>query len=579
MTAYQTTMSSLRHPDYQWDYLQWEIYRDTFRGGQDYLDRYLYRWSDRETQNDFFVRKSITPIPTFAKAAVLDIRNSIYQRLSDISRSDGSDTYKLAVNGEAGGVDRKGSSMNSFIGIEVLTELLIMGRVGVFVDAPAVVPSTLSTSVAAPYLYVYPIEDILSWTYEKPENPGQFKAVLLRDWSICMNNDLGVELPSGRETRYRLVWKDDITGKVHYKLMDEKQETIYLPNSREDGSVMLEIEEVPFIMPTIGDSLLKDVASYQKALLNLISSDVNWTIKSNIPFLTIQTDGRAAASHLKPPGADGTPGSQPANGATEAIGGKGRYYGLNEERPDFIAPPTDPLRASMALQEKLEDNIRSLINLAVANKVGSRTESAEAKKISSQGLEAGLSFIGLVLQQAEQQIANLWANYENYVNPKPATIAYPSRYTLKSDEERIKEAKDLLELSDRLPSVSARKKLACRALRALLGGHETTGVIESSIAEVMDARYTNSNPDQVLAAKAAGLVGDETASMALGYGKGEVEKAKDDHADRVARTLVAQTGPNQMGNNPASRGAPDLDPNPDSGKEEQAAGREEAQNE
>lgn len=574
MTTFNTSLSSIRHPDYQWDSLEWELYRDTFRGGEDYLDRYLCKWSERETQADYLVRKSITPIPTFAKAALLDIRNSIYQRLSDIDRSGGSDAYKLAVNGERGGVDRKGSSMNSFVGIEVLTELLVMGRVGVFVDAPAVVPTTMATATASPYLYVYPIEDIISWTYESPENPGQFKAVLLRDWSVCMNSSLGVDLPSGRETRFRLVWKDDVTGKVHYKLMDEQQNVIPLPNSGPDGSVMMDIEEVPFLMPTIGDSLLKDVASYQKALLNLISSDVSWTIKSNIPFLTIQTDGRAAASHLKHPGDDGTPGSQPSSGATESVGGKGRYYGMNEERPGFIAPPTEPLRASMDLQEKLEDNIRSLINLAVSNKIGSRTESAEAKKISSQGLEAGLSYIGLVLQQAEQQISNFWANYENYVSPKPAKIAYPNRYTLKSDDERIKEAKELLELADRLPSLTARKTLACRALRALLGGHESSQEIETCVREVKAAKYVNGNPDSVIAAQMAGLVGDETASMALGYAKGESEKAKADHAERAARVVIAQKQASGGEQNSASRGVPELDANRNSGVEEQAAGRQ-----
>ena len=43
-----------------------------------------------------------------------------------------------AINGLNLGVDLRGNTMNGFLGIKVLTELLIMGRVGVYVDSPLV---------------------------------------------------------------------------------------------------------------------------------------------------------------------------------------------------------------------------------------------------------------------------------------------------------------------------------------------------------------------------------------------------------------------------------------------------------
>ena len=539
--AYDVALFSIRHPDSITDFTDWSLWRDTFAGGEYYRDRYLKKFSSRETDDDFATRKDLTPIPSFAKAAVLDIRNSIFQRLADISRIGGSKSFQRAAVGEQGGVDRQGSSMNSFIGIDVLTELLVMGRVGVYVDAPSTVPTTLATTAQAPYLYVYPIEDILSWTLEAPEEPGQFKAVLLRDHCIAYNTELGVSLPKGRETRYRLVWKDAITGKVHYKLMDEDKNIIPLPNAMDDGSVVLDIEVVPFVMPDIGDSLLKDVASYQKALLNLASSDVNWALKSNTPFLTIQRDLRGSGAHLRTTGTDATPGSQQAQDQSETVGaGTGRYYDLETDRPGFIAPPTAPLLASVQLQEKLEDDIRKLINLAVANKAGSRTESAEAKKLSSQGLEAGLSFIGLVLEQAEQLIATYWASYESMTQPQVAKVSYPSRYILKSDEERLDEAGTLLDLTDRLPGKTIKKTLAKLAVNALLSGKEDAETIETISAEIDRAGYTSSLLEHVLRCQEAGLVGDELASEALGWRSGEVEKAKKDRADRAIATLQAQ---------------------------------------
>ena len=139
----------------------------------------------------------------FAGAAINDIRNAIYQRMRDITRKGGSKAYQYAVNGNNLGVDRRGSTMNAFIGVKVLTKLLVMGRVGVFVDAPPIPQAaTLADSTGVtPYLYKYDIEDILSWTCSKPEEPSEFQAILLRD--TVMQYDQAYFLPTVQVRRYR----------------------------------------------------------------------------------------------------------------------------------------------------------------------------------------------------------------------------------------------------------------------------------------------------------------------------------------------------------------------------------------
>jgi len=565
------SIADIRHPDYLFSSTEWTEWRDTFRGGEDYLQTYLKKFSDRETNTDFARRKDCTPIPTFAKAAILDIRNSIFQRLEEISRIGGSTKYDKAVAGEGAGVDREGASMNSFIGIDVLTELLVMGRVGIYVDAPSKVPTTLAEEARAPYLYHYRVEDILSWTLDSEAEDGTFKAVLLRDHAIDYNTEFdGIELPQGRKTRFRLVWKDDF-GTVWCRFYDEDKNIIFYEDSMPSGEVELGIPVVPFIIADIGDSLLADVASYQKALLNLVSGDVNWALKSNVPFLTIQEELRTVGAHLKKTAEQPEPGGQPAQNNTEKHGsGTGRYYDVGMDRPDYIAPPTAPLLASMQLQEKLEDDIRKLINLAVTNKAGSRTESAEAKKLSSQGLEAGLSFIGMVLQQAEQAIARYWGMYENVKKPKIAKVAYPDRYILKEDQERIDQAKSMLELSKTIPGNKAKKAIAKMVIDTLMSGKQPVEVIQAIKAEIDSAAYITSFIEDVIAAQEAGLVGNETASEALGYKKGEVEKAKKDHADKLKLIQEAQTPLTPPGmENPASRGLPQMGEGEESASEEQ----------
>lgn len=578
------TAAAIRHPDFLFDATEWAEWRETFKGGKNYRERFLRKWSNRESTDDFAIRKFCTPIPAFAKAAILDIRNSIFQRLEDVNRADGPASYKRAINGESAGVDREGSSMNTFVGISLLTELLLMGRAGVYVDAPNVQPVNLAQQQAlsetlAPYIYCYRIEDILSWTVDHTENPGTFKAVLLRDHVVQYNTEFAdIALPEGRETRLRLVWKDDATGKVRIKMFTDEpkdeRSVIELEGADPDGAVTLDIDIVPFIMPDIGDSLMADVATYQHALLNLVSGDVNWQLQSSSPFLTIQRDLRSAGAHLKQPGQGNTPeaGGQRAKESEEQIGGKGRYYDKDMERPGYIAPPTDPLLASMKLQEKLEDDIRKIVNLAVANKAGSRTESAEAKKLSSQGLEAGLSFIGLVLEHTERLIAKYWAMYEP--SEDPAKVKYPERYILKQDIERIEEAKEMANLMDRLPSKKAKKAFAKKIVITMLGGQTDSLQLDAILSEIDSAGYTTSAVQDVIQAHSAGLVSDQTASNALGYnGSDEVEQAREDKAERAAITLLAQSEiAGQSGNvavaNAGARGVPEIDPNEDSARKE-----------
>ena len=156
--------------------MQWRI---TYNGGEYFRKLYLKKFSKREDDIDFNDRLEMTPIPAFARLAINDVRNSIFQRMRDITRRGGSSSYQSAVAGLNLGVDKRGLNMNAFLGVKVLTDLLIMGRVGVFVDAPALTGEvTLAQAQAQeqrPYLYYYPIEDILSWTCADQKSLPSFK--------------------------------------------------------------------------------------------------------------------------------------------------------------------------------------------------------------------------------------------------------------------------------------------------------------------------------------------------------------------------------------------------------------------
>lgn len=566
-----------RHPGYHSAWNDWEKWRLTYRGGEEFRDRYLERFSNRENTTDFNLRRSMTPIPAFAKAAINDIRNSIFQRMRDIVRIGGSPSYQSAINGMNLGVDRRGSTMNAFLGMKVLTDLLVMGQVGVFVDNSVVRGETLADSLGArPYVYPYQIEDICSWSCTNPEDPSEFKSLLLRD--TVLEYDKVTMLPLRNVQRYRLMWLDDLTGRVNLQFYDSSGNPINGNGFPTDQPTELELSRIPFVLLDIGDSLIKDVCQYQIALLNLASSDVNYALTANFPFYVEQRDLRGFGTHLKPAAnADGTAttGGQGAANTDVTVGpAQGRAYDKGVNAPTFINPSSEPLEASMALQSKYEADIRKVINLAVVNL--SARSSAESKSMDNQGLEAGLSYIGLVLESAERRIAELWASYEEK-NPSRRTIAtikYPDRYSLKTDADRIDEASKLAELMFKVPGRTVKKEIGKVISTTLLAGKVPVNVLEHISKEIDAAAFTTSDPKTIIDAKNAGICGDETASIALGFEDDEYLKAREDHVERARRLVEAQAA-GKATSDPAARGADDLSADPaNAGKDEKAVSRD-----
>lgn len=580
-TSRQRRIIDSRHPNFLADMGDWQKWRLTYRGGQDYLRKYLKKFSRQEDTSDFNARREITPIPTFAASAVNDIRNSIFQRMRDIVRRDGSETYNRAVQGLDLGVDRRGSTMNAFMGMDVLTELLVMGRAGIYVDSPSisrddgVQPSIADTANFRPYLYIYQVEDILSWRCSKPEEPSEFQSLLLRD--TCVDFDQDTLLPITSFERFRLLWIDQETGFVNLQFMNGDGDRINSDGSLAIEPIQLGLKRIPFVMPNIDGSVLEDVCQHQIALLNLVSSDVSYALKANFPFYTEQRDNRAVGDHLKhsvSPDGSSEAGGQPASKKEIAVGTtQGRYYDIKADRPGFIHPSSEPLEASMALQEKLEQDIRKLMNLAVMT-IGSR-QSAESKSLDNQGLESGLSFIGLVMESAERRIADLWASYESANERKRlvAVVKYPDRYSLKDDGDRVKEARELADLITSTPSKTARKEMWKNLMAILLAGRVNVDKLEKINKEIDNANFTTSDPEIIIRAVEAGLSGEETASLALGFAEGEVEKARKDQAARIARIQQAQSPPGEGSEDiepgeAAARGNPDVDPDPSQANKE-----------
>lgn len=539
-------------------------YRLTYEGGRIFIERFLKQLDTREDLTDFTRRKEMTYCPAFAKEGINEIRNAIYQRMPEIIRADVTPSYTLAATGDEGGVDLKNNSMNKFIGKEVLPELLIMGRVGVYVDMPQVNPDSLLAQFVTPphpFLYMYRAEDILNWSYTTRNNEQVITQVLLREYYTPIDEN---GYPCGLAERFRHI-RLTANG-VELKMLVR----VTNPNTNEVTEVveeefLLPLKRIPFILSSLGASLLKDICDYQVGLLNLASSDINYALRSNFPIYVEQYDARTESVYNKvavltasgemevKTGTDNPPSNELSAGVA-----KGRRYPMGANSPGFINPSSEPLNASMQKQAEMKEDMRRLLNLAVSNVAVTRA-SAESKRVDQVGLESGLAAIGMELEAIERQVSKLWAAYEKVeINP---IISYPQQYDLKTNRDRIEEAKGYKELKGLAPSRKFSLEIGKLAVRSLLDGRVTNSRMEEMMAEIDKATYTTGDAKEIEIDVNLGLVSAVTASDARGYhGAIETPIAQAEHAKRLAEISKAQTSGNPDTGNQGN--VKDLNPSP-----------------
>lgn len=521
------------HSDYTASRLDWDKFRLTYKGGREFIDKYLYQYSAREDSDDFARRRLITYCPAHAKAALNDIKNSIFQRTVDITRAGGPRSFLDAAEGiDTDGVDLLGNNMNSFIGRIILPELLSMAKVGVFVDKfDTPIKTRLDQKMNRPYVYAYRAEDILNWRY----TGSRLTKIMLQD-HFNENSDDGFSQPT--QTRTRVC--ELIDGRVHVTLFDNDGNQIDLNNQPSMEPYILNLSEIPFVLFEISDSLLTDAADIQITLLNISSSDNDYALRSNFPFYVEQYS----------PQAEFTGG---AKKDVDIGSSNGRKYPTGTERPAFINPSAEPLKVSMQKQEELRQEIRRVVNLNASN-VEPKKQSAESKEYDQRGLESGLSYIGLELEFGERKIAQLWAQYEG--SNEVTTIKYPEHYSLKSDAERLDEAKKLEESASMSSSITYRKAVAKEAADMRIGHRVSNDTLIKIHDEINKASIIIFDPEIMHKDIEAGLLSPETASESVRlYPKGEAEKAAEAHEERLARIAISQT----MGIGAA---APDTQGNP-----------------
>lgn len=585
---------------YAYFWSEWTKWRLCWQGGEAFIQKYCVRFSARESNEDFENRKKVTYNPAFAKKAVKEVCNGILQRAIDIVRAGGSASYKKAITGDNGGVDLLGSSMSHFMCVKVLHELAVMGEVGIYVDMPAIEEdsSVEEARKARPYIYLYPREDIVNTRLDIGHNPNEYSAVLLIDREYEDDEEIG--FCDSIKTRYRLLRLKEVEidgrmqRRVFVSFMDRPVNPAGVPELTSTtmeldfkDEIMLNIDRIPFVKPCIGESLLADIAQYQVALMNLASSDVSFCLKSGHPFYVEPFDPKSESPFIKPSGnyapvvKNYTPANDPSatdTGTYESTTSNplavgilsGRRYPQGQNEPAFIHPSPEPLLASMKKQDQMKAEIIQLAHLAVA----SLGQSAEAKKEDKGTLEDGLAFLARVLEKAENDIAAIWAMYES---GKPAQVSYPECYSIQTGADLREEIKSALDTAEKSASLKFKKEVHKMIADKMLSRRLSRDQFEALLKEIDGLEVVFADYLAIQSDMEQGLVDPETASLARGYPKGTVAKAKEAHAERVALIAASQApgqGTGAMANRGQAQGTPDLGPNTAQGRQEKKQSRD-----
>jgi hypothetical protein len=225
----------------------------------------------------------------------------------------------------------------------------------------------------------------------------------------------------------------------------------------------------------------------------------------------------------------------------------GRRIPKGLDMPEFIHPSPEPLMASMKKQEELKRDIRQLVKLAISA-MATKMASAESKGHDERGLEAGLSAIGMELEQGERNVARFWTMYEDLKGDVP-TVRYPTQYSLRTDNDRRDEAKELRDSMKNNPSMIYQREALKQIVSIDLAHKISEEKLKKMHAEIDAAPVIFSDPEVLKEDIETGLIDLEAASRAKNYPEGSVKKAKADHAERIARIAESQG---------QARGTPDL---------------------
>ena len=544
-TASKMEIGKLKHPEYMSFVREWMKFWAAYQGGQQFVSAYLKRYSKRESKRDFENRISVTYNPPDSQSAMNDVRDALLTHMHEVTRS-GDPRYVAMMESD---VDTFRSSMTTFVGTAILPRLLSQGKVFVFVDAPPASAAPQVTPAESggkpltraeeekqlPYLWAFHAEQCLSWTYD---DRGRMTSALIELLSDVVDPYTGLTVGAQKEYRLlKLLQPGEMVGNV-------TGPGVVVVITSADGTVksinLLDLDRVPIVEFRIAQALMTDIADMQVALMNLTSTDMAFLFRGNFPLYTEQYDPATAiiapTARKKRELTDTQSRDielDDTDGRGSSIGGNtGRRYTKGLQRPGYVSPPTENLRASMEKQGKIGQSIRAALDLAMtALSVAAVEQSGESKKQDRVGLSAGLRYIATQLENGEREINDIIHLYlgERTIE---GTVEYPSEFSEPDAAERDAELKRLQESRAAVRSETYQREMSKRIAESQLTGITDEETLEEIRTEIDEALWFDESTSR------AGIVNNDVREQLISRETGAILRGYD--ADETAKRLAEQ---------------------------------------
>jgi hypothetical protein len=550
-----------RHPVYQAECSLWQKWRLCYEGSDAFKEAYLYKYSKREDADDFIDRKKITYVPGHSRSVINIIRNALAVRLPDVKRT-GSEDYLNAMDNDVDGFD---SSMTTFVALDITPMLLVQGKRYVVIDAPPLEEGqTRAEDGGIPYLYTVDAEDVLSWAYN---DDGGFSAILMRLAENVYDPETGLVVDSKTIYRYMRQLAEGETYKADCGT-EFTGEGVVIATYNEEGKLrddgeppcqFLQVPSIPVVEFRLVASIMAEIADHQISLLNLASTDMDFTWRGNFPIYTQQQAKRTGT--IRPrgtkrrtsddvvdsedPTSSADPGTGPSNQQRRVGTGKGIGYGEGLERPGFISPDSGNLTVSMAKQESIAKEIRVLVDLALVSlSVRAVEQSGKSKEADRIGEEAGLAYIGQALETGERELANLWHMMAGET-AENINVKYPESYSIATPEERREAAAQLRKLHSAVRSAKYQHVIDQRIAVILLKGLASAEEIELIMKEIEENAFLDDDSERAEIVQkdvAVKILSRESGAMVRGYSPDEASKVRGEEAASVSAMLGGSEG-------------------------------------
>ena len=450
MALYSREFLTSRHKHYQEKFKDWHFHLMSYLGGQDYQEGYQLNRYILETDEEYLKRAENTPIDNHCKN-VVQIYTSFLFRVPP-TRNYGSLQGDPQLESFINDADLDGRSFNNVIR-EMQVNASIYGTCWAILDKPAVQTQTRAEEIQLdirPYISLYTPENVLNWNFERSLNG---KYILNR---LVLLEDLFDDVATIR------VWtNEDITT---YKVKDyTKGYSTSKPMLLDEMPNML--GKVPAVIlynqksqrRGIGISDLNDVAELQKAIYNDYSEIEQLIRLSNHPSL------------VKTPN-------------VEASAGAGSIIEMPEDldsnlKPYLIQPSSQSLDGIMNNINMKVEAINRITHMGAVRATQDRVQSGIALQTEFQLLNARLSEKADYLQNAEEQIWKLFAEWQNQTFD--GEIIYPDSFNLRdyaSDLQFLQAAK-----ASGVPSDTFAKEVDKQIARAVVDDDEKINTIDSEI--------------------------------------------------------------------------------------------------